>query len=127
MVNDILVTFKGKPISKKNALTPMRGKDGKLQLRYGKKRDEIDRLELQVPGHLRDLMLESPDIEFFFQAIHRNFDRDSGVVLFLDILVKYRVLAQDNIAHCNGQIVIHPAEIGTEWRTDIVIHPKEKA
>jgi hypothetical protein len=116
----IEMEFSGHVPSKKNSYTPKRGgmfKSKDLQ-------DAIDRLAMQVPGEFRDLKLVSPQIEYFFTYTKANWDRDNAAVTLGDILVQMGVLANDNIASCNGPIVIHPAVRGDYDSCRIVITPR---
>jgi len=91
-------------------------------------RRQIDALTLQVQAQwVGRTPLEHPEIIFRFGVRSRRPDRDNIMQTLLDILVLTRVLKQDNIAHCNGPILIEPAEISREWEwASIVLTPTER-
>jgi hypothetical protein len=57
---------------------------------------------------MRYLKLEHPDITIRMQTSTKRSDRDGALTTILDLLVWYGVLHDDNIAHCNGRIVLEP-------------------
>jgi Holliday junction resolvase RusA-like endonuclease len=58
------------------------------------------------------LPLEHPDMTFTFLVRDGRKDRDGLLATVMDLLQKARVIRQDNIAHCNGTIVLLPAQVG---------------
>ena len=119
----IVIVFAGRVPSKKNRYTP--NKDGKGMHKDRKLQGELDRLALQIPGHLRDLKLESPEVHFYFKYSGRaNWDRDNACTALIDVLVQYGVLAGDQIRRFNGLLVIHPAEKSDEDVATVVLIPK---
>lgn len=121
----ITLIILGKIPAKKNTKKVIKTRSGKWTATYGSAQQEIDRIELQIPGEVRDLNLVHPEIEFTFSAPLQNWDRDNAVTTLLDVLVKYSVLKNDSVLQCNGKIVIHPCVRG-DWETVIDILPKEK-
>lgn len=107
--------------AKKNQYMPRRDRPGFFK--NHKLQDQLDHLAMQIPGYIRDLRLESPDLEFWFWSPRANFDRDGAITTALDLLSgsPYYVLVDDNVAHCNGTITIHPCEYAEEHRTVIRI------
>lgn len=63
--------------------------------------------------------LTHPDISVTFYCVNAAQDRDGMLTTVLDVLVKARVLTDDNMRHCNGAIVLRPAVIGKEQKTVI--------
>jgi Holliday junction resolvase RusA-like endonuclease len=117
----LTLNLKGHVPSKKNSYRPKKGgkgfyKDDRLQA-------ELDRLAMQIPGEFRDLNLISPAISFTFTYTKANWDRDNAVTALLDILVSMSVIKNDNLASCNGRIVIEPAVRGEDDGVVIVITP----
>jgi Holliday junction resolvase RusA-like endonuclease len=110
-------TWYGLTKSKKNSYTPTRGgmfKNSALKA-------ELDRLEQQVPGDLRDLNLIHPDITVRFKSRSARRDRDGLLASVLDVLVRCKVLADDSIGKCNGRIIIEPAEVCDEDSVTITL------
>jgi len=115
----------GEVNSKKNNLMPVRRGKG-LGLAYNQKsRKSVDDLMVQVPGSVRNLNLEHPDLDFYFTVPNGRSDRDGMVVTVLDLLVKSSTLRNDAIASLNGRLTIHPAVISDHWKTVIVLTTKE--
>jgi hypothetical protein len=119
----IVIEARGHTPSKKNAYTPR--KDGRGMFKNSRLQEQIDRLAIQVPPDARDLRLISPDITFEFTYVKANWDRDGAVVTWMDILVQMSVIQNDNIASCNGRIVIEPAVRGEYDSVKITLVPKE--
>lgn len=114
----------GQVRAKKNQLMPVTRKDGSHTLiNSPKARESMDSIILQIPGGMRDLNLRHPAIEFFLTFPNARADRDNVITVILDALVSVRVLAQDNVANCNGTMIIHPAIISDHYHTRVVITP----
>jgi Holliday junction resolvase RusA-like endonuclease len=107
--------------SKKNLQVEGISKKTGKKYRYYKKEAQasMDSLCLQIPGHMRDLKLEHPDIEIRMTVPNRRIDRDSVLVTILDVLKKMRVIREDNVAHCNGRVTIYPAQTADYWFTEV--------
>ena len=103
--------------SKKNRYMPRRDRPGFFKNQ--RLRDELDRLIIQVPGQLRDLKLEHPNITMQMFVRNSQKDRDNGLTAILDILVCAGVLKNDSIARCNGKITLLPA-IFTDYDKTII-------
>ncbi len=117
----IVIELRGKTPAKKNNWHPRRG--GGVGITDPAIQTMIDRMAMQIPGHVRDLKLVSPEIHFHFFYEKANWDRDNAVTTLLDILVKYGTLQDDNVAQCNGPILIHPAERSDEDSVKIILFP----
>lgn len=98
------------------------------KFRYYKKsvQDALNALALQIPGYMRGLMLEHPDITIQLTVPNGRSDRDGCLTALLDLLgprgkTGMRVIAEDNIAHCNGHISIPPAILDGHWLTEITL------
>jgi hypothetical protein len=120
-IDPFTIELRGHIAAKKNNWRPRKG--GGIVLDKDA-RTAIDRLAMQIPGHIRDLHLESPDIEFIFSYERANWDRDNAVTTLLDILVQMGTLVDDNIRRCNGRITIHPAIQGWYDGVNIVVTPQ---
>lgn len=107
-------------VSKKNAYTPHKGGMHKSPALKA----ALDDLEMQVPGELRDLQLEHPDITISFSPRSNSIDRDNLLTTVLDVLVRCQVIPDDSIKHCNGFIILKPAEISQDDSVHVLIHPK---
>ena len=123
---DYQVSLFGSLPSKKNMYRPRKDRPG--MFKDSKLRLELDRLALQIPGELRGLELVNPDIEVFFEIPEPAgrqrpdaADRDGKLTTILDLLVAYKVLKDDSIRYCNGTMIVHPAKIGTQHYTKIVL------
>ena len=117
----IILIFRGY-CSKKNRKAP--NANGRGLHMEPKTRQMIQRMELQVPGSVRDLNLEHPDMEWRFTYTNAGVDKDGIITTVLDILQRYRVIVNDNIAHLNGKQTIWPAERGEEDTVTVILHPK---
>jgi hypothetical protein len=105
---------------------PVRRKTGKLGLITKPKVSQaMDRLAMQIPGWVRDLNLEHPDVEVRFFVCRDSIDRDNIFSSLLDLLWKYNVIKDDQIKNFNGLITLHPAIIGDEWKTEIQLRTPE--
>jgi hypothetical protein len=116
----------GRVCSKKNAYRTRKDRPG--MFKDTALRRELDRLALQIPGELRGLELVHPAIEVFFEIPKPAgrqrpdaADRDGKLTTILDLLVAYKVLKDDSIRYCNGTVIVHPAKIGTQHYTKIVL------
>lgn len=120
--------------NKKDYMAEGTTKAGK-KFRYYKNsvQDAMNALAVQIPGYMRGLMLEHPDITVLFTVPNGRCDRDGCLTTILDLLgprgnTGMRVLAEDNIAHCNGHIHIPPAQLSDSWLTEItLVVPDEPA
>lgn len=121
MTEPIVISLRGPIPSKKNMNRP--NKNGKGLHQDKSLKLLLDRLEMQVPGYARDLRLESPELEFQFYYSKANWDLDNGETTILDILVKYGVLANDNIKRLNGKRTTWPAIKAEYPGCDVTIIP----
>jgi len=93
--------------SKKNRYSPTKG-----GMHKGKElKEELDALEEQIPGDMRDLCLQHPDIVVEFAVKNRRKDRDGMLATLLDVLVACKVITDDSINSCNGTVLILPAKL----------------
>lgn len=83
----------------------------------------MDRMELQVPADARDRMLDNPTAEWFVTYTNASVDVDGIITTVLDILQKYGVIVNDNIAHFGNRQVIHPAVRGDQDSVRVVLTP----
>lgn len=72
----------------------------------------IDALVLQARAQWRRPPIEHPDITITFHVRHRRADRDGMLATVMDILQRAGVVANDNIARCNGWLRLAPAVVG---------------
>ena len=114
------LTLYGITKSKKNSYSPRKGG----MYRGTDLKAELDELEKQVPGELRDLNLEHPDMFFKFKSRSAKRDRDGLLSTILDVLVTCKVITDDRIARCNGTITLAPAEVCDEDSVYIMIYPR---
>lgn len=121
MEDPITVELLGVVPSKKNRYHP--ASNGKGFFKDSKLQAELDRLALQIPGSVRDIKLESPQIDFYITYVRADHDRDNCVTTILDLLVEYGVLVNDNIKRCNGAMHIWPAEKGEYDKVTVVLTP----
>lgn len=117
----IVVEFRGF-CSKKNRKAPRPGGHGLFL--EPKARNIIQRMELQVPAEARDLMLESPEVEWFVTYTNGHIDMDGIMTTVLDILQKYRVIVNDNLVHFGGKQTIWEPIRGEYDSVKIVLIPK---
>lgn len=122
MDETVEIEFLGKIPSKKNSYTPRKGGHGMFKSK--ELTQQLDRLAMQIPGDVRDLKLESPEIDFYFRYQSANWDRDNAATSLMDLLVNYGVLVNDNIKRSNGRITIHPAEHGEFDGCRVVLTPR---
>lgn len=118
----IVITFLGVVPGKKNRKAPCA--NGRGLFLEKNTRLALERLELQVPSHVRGLALEHPDLEIHITYDDAHRDRDGILTTILDILQKYRVIQNDNIAHFNGNVTIPPAVRGDMIETKVVLWPR---
>lgn len=114
---DYEIELLGPVPSKKNSYTPRKDRPGVFK--NSKLRAELDRLQIQIPGYVRDLKLVSPDIEIEMQVPNGRRDRDGALTTILDLLVSTGVLKNDSAAQCNGLVTLLPVTFGPDWRTII--------
>ena len=124
MPEPLVIELFGSVPSKKNSYRPRKG--GKGFFKDAALRADLNYLTLQIPAEMRGLNLRHPDMTFKFTvprgATRR--DRDNMATTLLDIMVSAEVLRDDCLAHCNGRIVIEPAEIGDQFRTIVELVAK---
>lgn len=65
--------------------------------------------------------LEHPNIRVEFHVSSRRADRDNLWVTLSDVLQKAGILVNDNVAHCNGTVVIAPAVVVKKGQEQVVI------
>jgi hypothetical protein len=123
--NVLWLRLMGQVAAKKNNWRPRRG--GKGIFLDEKSRASIDGLAAQIPGALRDLRLRHPAIEVFTFVPLKGCDADVDNMWtsISDILVKYGVLAEDSIRHCNGPKLLHPAILWEVHATVVKLTAKE--
>jgi hypothetical protein len=105
----VTITLYGHVPSKKNGWGPRRGGGIILDLQMAR---EIEWLmaELTIKRSVdKPEKLEHPQLRVTFYVRSRASDRDNKLSTILDILQKAGVLRNDNIAHCNGRLVLEPA------------------
>ena len=84
----------------------------------------IKAMEIQIPGYARDRMIDSPSlVEWYVTYTNARIDFDGIMTTVLDILQKYRVIVNDNLAHWGGRQIIHPAVRGQDDTVRVVIWP----
>ena len=100
--------------SKKNQLMPRRGR-GRGLMYDPKVKTAIERMELEVRAQWgsRD-PVRNPAMFFQFFVASVLKDRDGLLTTVLDVLVKARVLENDNIGLFNGWVGLAPARIVPE-------------
>ncbi len=112
--------------SKKNSLQQGIAKSGKKYRYYATEvQKEIADLEMQVPGHLRDLSLEHPKVALYLTAPTDRIDMDGVWTCLLDVLKKQGVIIDDNLRHFNGGVYLAPAVISDHWLTIIKLTEAE--
>lgn len=118
------ITLFGHVPAKKNRWGPRRG--GGIMLAKDAAAD-IEALELQARiawnnGGLPHGPLECPALRITLHVRNRGADRDNKLATILDVLQKAGILRNDNIAHCNGRLILEPAVcVGTDGREMTVI------
>jgi len=109
---DYRLEIEGKLISKKNSYSL--GSSGMFKSK--KIKDAESMISLQIPVWMRELSLVSPHIEVWCQMDSFRADRDNGYTFLQDCLVNNGILKNDNVASCNGIILLHPVVRGEENR-----------
>lgn len=117
------ITFLGFAAGKKNRKAPRRGGRG-LYLEP-KTKLALQRMELQVPSWARDRKLESPDVDWHMTYTNARVDFDGVMAGVLDILQKYGVIVNDNVAHFAGKQIIWPPQRGETDSIRVVLTPRE--
>lgn len=120
MREPIEITFLGY-CAKKNRKAP--NKNGRGLHIEKNTRIMIDRMEMQVPPHARDQMLDNPEVEWFVTYTNAGIDFDGIMATVLDILQKYRVIVNDNLAHFGNRQVINKAVRGEQDSVRVVLTP----
>ena len=119
---DYSLEIDGKLISKKNSY--LLGSSGMFKSK--KIKDAESMIAMQIPVWMRGLSLVSPHIEVLCQMDSFRADRDNGYTFLQDCLVNNGILKNDNVASCNGIILLHPVVRGEKnrcvvnlWRNDV--------
>jgi hypothetical protein len=86
-------------------------------------REMIQRMELQVPSWARDRRLDNPEVEWFITYTNARVDVDGIITTVLDILQRYGVIVNDDIAHFGGKQTIWPPLRGEEDTVTVVLTP----
>jgi hypothetical protein len=106
-----------------------RKKNGQMGMGLATKpeaREAMNRLAMQIPGEFRDLRLRHPRTEVWFYVARDDFDRSNGWCCLEDLLWQYGVIVDDCVREFNAELVLHPAELGDEWRTVVMLTPQTK-
>lgn len=106
----IRLTLKGPVPNKKNLWKPK--PNGRGMYIDSEIKSLIDSLIIQAKLQWSRPPIEHPDVDVEFFVRDRKSDRDNKLGCILDVLQKAGVLVNDNSAHFNGTVVIHPAVIG---------------
>ena len=122
-IEPIDITFLGFASAKKNRKAPRAGGHGVYI--ESKTRLALQRMELQVPSWARDRRLESPDVDWHLTYTNARVDIDGVISNTLDILQKYGVIVNDNIAHFAGKQTIWPPQRGEIDSIRVVLTPRE--
>ena len=69
--------------------------------------------------------LENPDIEVTLHVRNGRGDRDNKWTTISDVLQEAGVLVNDNIARCNGTIILRPCVISASERAFIRLTPRQ--
>lgn len=118
----MIITLRG-PIPSKKSLY-RRGKNGGLFLDRAVVKT-IDGLIIQAKAAWHRPPIKHPHLSFELLVTSRRQDRDNILLTLMDVLVKAGVLVNDNIASCNGSVVLLPARVGSEEGARIeVYHPQ---
>ena len=111
----------GKLPSKKNSYQPM--SNGKGMFKPAKIVNAEKMIALQIPGEMRGLNLEHPNMIFEMHIPKKSWrsDSDNAITMLLDVMVKNDVLSDDSINHCNGFKVIIPVVESSEYKCKVRI------
>ena len=114
-----IIQLEGRIPSKKNLLR--RGRGGRMFTDTAA-RTAINSLTIQAVAQWVGLPpVDHPELTFALMVIDKRSDRDNMVQTLMDVLGDAGVLVQDNIAHCNGTMVIRPAIVGDTEGAEIEI------
>lgn len=71
--------------------------------------------------------VEHPDITMMFVLTSRRKDPNNLQQTILDVLQKARVIVNDNVAKCNGRLVIEPSVVDPdgEESVEVIIHERD--
>lgn len=84
--------------------------------------EQVNSLTMQAEELWGDLpTLEHPELTVRFVVRNRKGDRDNKLTTVLDCLQGAKVIRNDNVAHCNGRIILEPAIIEGQERTIIEV------
>lgn len=112
--------FLGEVQATKNEKMPVRRRTGKLGLITKPEVSlAMDRLALQIPGYMRDLRLEHPDLDVYFDVCRDTIDRDNIASSLIDLCWRYGVIVDDDVKHFNGVVTLHPARMASQWKTKL--------
>lgn len=101
--------------AKKNRQVAGFRKDGKQFRRYSTEaRQSMDDMLNQIPPDLRRQGFIHPDITLMLQVPNGKSDKDGMLTNVLDCLKQQGVIVDDNIAWCNGDMRIPPAEVSAD-------------
>lgn len=110
--------------SKKNLYR--RSRDGRLFLDHEVKA-QIDALIVQAQNKWKRRSMKDPEIDVEFHVRDARGDRDNKLVTLMDVLQKAGVIANDNIAQCNGTVVLLPAHISPQEHVHVWVLEKQNA
>lgn len=119
---DYFLRIEGKLISKKNGYQPVVKGFRKTQ----KIKDAEQMVALQIPGEMRGLNLEHPDLvlQVYMPKKSWGSDSDNGYTFLLDCLVANGVFKDDSVRRFNGTKVLLPVIESERPYADIVIWRK---
>ena len=105
------LVLRGSVPTKKNQLRPRAGR-GRAHRYDASTAADLERLitYARIQWGPRD-PLESPRMEFRFFVLNARQDRDGILTTILDCLKTARVLIDDSIYRCNGELLLHPAQL----------------
>jgi len=108
MINEAVLVVRGQVPPKKNQYRSGRG--GFYLPQDVKER--LDLIEAQIRKQWgRRRAVKHPNICFELTLRNAKADRDNTVQTLLDCMQRAGVIENDNVGHCNGWILIAPAEI----------------
>jgi Holliday junction resolvase RusA-like endonuclease len=81
----------------------------------------IDALTAQAQHQWKDEPVEHPELIVEFYMRDKRRDRDNMLTTVLDCLCAAGVLVNDNVARCNGLLVVYPAVIDKDERVTIEV------